>query len=109
MLANEFSASASEILAGALQDHNRALVVGATTFGKGSVNILRRLSNGGGLYITFAHWYTPAGRLIQGVGLEPDIEVNARDRQEADTKQLEKAIEVLEAEINRKASEGAAS
>ncbi len=96
ILANEFSASASEILAGALQDHERATIVGATTFGKGSVNILRRLSNGGGLVITFARWYTPLGRLIQDNGLEPDVEVTSRDRQTAETIQLEKAIEVLE-------------
>ncbi|MCH7744923.1 MAG: S41 family peptidase [Chloroflexi bacterium] len=96
ILANEFSASASEILAGALQDHERATIVGATTFGKGSVNILRRLSNGGGLVITFARWYTPMGRLIQDNGLVPDVEVTSRDRQTAETIQLEKAIEVLE-------------
>ena len=100
ILANEFSASASEILAGALQDHERATIVGATTFGKGSVNILRRLSNGGGLVITFARWYTPTGRLIQDNGLEPDVEVVSRDRQTAETLQLEKAIEVLEAKLD---------
>ena len=100
ILANEFSASASEILAGALQDHERATIVGATTFGKGSVNILRRLSNGGGLVITFARWYTPTGRLIQDNGLEPDVEVISRDRQTAETLQLEKAIEVLEAKLD---------
>ena len=99
ILTNEFSASASEILAGALQDHNRATVVGGTTFGKGSVNIMRRLSNGGGLVITFARWYTPEGRVIEGKGLDPDIEVVARDRRKADTMQLERAIQELEAMI----------
>ena len=98
VLANEFSASASEILVGALQDHDRATVVGATTFGKGSVNILRRLSNGGGLSITIARWLTPLGRQIQE-GLEPDVEVVSRDRREAETSQLEKAIELLESQI----------
>jgi len=70
-----FSASASEIVAGALQDHGRATVVGSRTFGKGSVNILSQLQSGAGLYVTTAHWLTPKGRLIEGVGLEPDIAV----------------------------------
>lgn len=104
VLANQFSASASEILVGALQDHDRATVVGATTFGKGSVNILRQLDNGGGLFLTFARWYTPDGRLIEGNGLAPDIEVTDRDEREADIMQLEKAIETLEAGLDRRAS-----
>ena len=99
VLTNEFSASASEILAGALQDYERATVVGATTFGKGSVNMLRRLSNDGGLYVTFARWFTPLGRPIEGKGVDPDIEVVARDRQTAETMQLEKAIEILESQL----------
>ena len=96
VLANGYSASASEIVVGALQDHGRAPVVGSTTFGKGSVNILRRLSNGGGLYMTIAKWYTPNGRLIEGNGVEPDHEVTSRDKQTADTSQFEKAVEVME-------------
>ena len=96
VLANEGSASSSEILVGAFQDHNRATIIGTTTFGKGSVNILRPLSNEGGLYITIAHWYTPLGRLIQDDGLDPDIEVVDRDAREADIKQLQRAIEELE-------------
>ena len=96
LLVNERSASSSEVLAGALQDHGRATIIGTSTFGKGSVNILRPLSNGGGLYITIAHWYTPQGRLIQGDGLMPDIEVVERDPREADVQQLRRAIEELE-------------
>ena len=96
VLANGYSASASEIVVGAIQDHGRAPVVGSTTFGKGSVNILRRLTNGGGLYMTIAKWYTPSGRLIEGNGVEPDHEVTSRDKQKADTSQFEKAIEVME-------------
>ncbi len=100
LLANQFSASASEILVGALQDHGRATVVGRRTFGKGSVNILRQLDNGGGLFITFARWFTPNGRLIDRNGLEPDIEITHGDPQQEDIRQLEKAIETLEAEIH---------
>lgn len=104
ILANGFSASASEILVGAVQDHDRGTVIGTTTFGKGSVNILRKLGNGGGLFLTFARWFTPDGRLIQGIGLEPDIEITDSDARTEDTMQLEKAIEVLEAEISASAS-----
>ena len=107
VLANGFSASASEIVVGAIQDHGRAPVVGSTTFGKGSVNILRRLSNGGGLYMTIAKWYTPSGRLIEGNGVEPDHEVTSRDKQKADTSQFEKAIEVMEELVNGAQSGGA--
>ena len=96
ILANRGSASASEIVVGALQDHDRAQIVGDKTFGKGSVNRLYRLGNGGGLYLTFAKWYTPEGRLIEGNGIEPDHEVTSRDRQRAETIQLEKAVEVME-------------
>ncbi|MCH7705795.1 MAG: S41 family peptidase [Chloroflexi bacterium] len=67
------TASGSEILAGALQDHERAIIVGTMTFGKGSVNQFRRLEDGSGLYLTFALWYTPNGWLIEGEGLTPDI------------------------------------
>jgi carboxyl-terminal processing protease len=96
ILANGFSASASEVLAGALQDHDRAKLIGESTFGKGSVNILRPLSNGGGMFITTSRWFTPLGRLIQDVGLDPDIEVTATDPRTRDVKQLEKALEELE-------------
>lgn len=74
MLVDSHSASGSEVLAGALQDRKRALIVGKKTFGKGSVNSLRPLSDGSGLYLTIARWLTPEGRLIEGKGLEPDLE-----------------------------------
>ena len=105
VLANGFSASASEILTGAIQDHDRGTVVGTTTFGKGSVNILRRLSNEGAVSVTIARFFSPLGRLIEGEGLTPDIEVTHTDAQEADTMQLEKAREVLEAAIEAAAAD----
>ena len=108
ILANRGSASASEIVVGALQDHERAQIVGDKTFGKGSVNRLYRLGNGGGLYLTFAKWYTPNGRLIEGNGIEPDHEVTSRDRQRAETIQLEKAVEVMEEMVGGGTSTGGA-
>jgi carboxyl-terminal processing protease len=75
-LVNKNSASGSEVLAGALQDRGRAKLIGQQTFGKGSVNHLRPLSNGGALYVTIARWLTPNGTLIEGVGLTPDIKLD---------------------------------
>ena len=77
VLVNSFSASASEIVAGALQDHERAQIIGTTTFGKGVVNLLLELETGSGLYVTVARWFTPAGQVIDGVGITPDIVVGA--------------------------------
>ena len=75
VLTDNYSASGSEVLAGALQDHARATIAGMKTYGKGSVNTLHRLKNGAGLYITVARWLTPDGRPIEGEGIEPDYEL----------------------------------
>lgn len=78
-LTDNYTASAGEVLVGALQDHGRATIAGATTFGKGSVNTLFDLKDGSGLKITSARWLTPDGRLIEGLGIEPDYELTDED------------------------------
>jgi len=95
VLINGGSASASEIVAGALQDHRRAIVLGTKSFGKGSVQTIIPLQGHGALRLTTARYYTPSGRSIQAKGIEPDIEVNAANevasaaqrRSEADLRQ----------------------
>jgi carboxyl-terminal processing protease len=80
VLINGASASAAEIVAGALQDRNRAVLIGMDSFGKGSVQTVLPLQGGreGALRLTTARYYTPAGRSIQGAGITPDIEISAR-------------------------------
>ena len=95
VLTNEGSASASEIVAGALRDRKGVKIIGQKTFGKGSVQELVELSDGSAVKITTASWFTPSGKQINGEGLEPDIAIEDNEETEKD-EQLEKAIEYLE-------------
>jgi carboxyl-terminal processing protease len=84
VLVNDGSASASEIVSGALQDHKRAIIVGKKTFGKGSVQVVMPLRNNESLRLTIARYYLPSGRTIQAVGVTPDIEVAYGEIKKAD-------------------------
>lgn len=97
VLINENSASASEIVTGALLVHDRATIIGKTSYGKGSVQIQPALSNGGAVSVTIARWYMPDGTLIHGVGIKPDIEVEytEEDFQNDVDPQLDAAIDFL--------------
>src|SRR6056297_95975 len=96
VLLNQGSASASEILAGALRDQREIKIVGKKSFGKGSVQELVKLSDKSSLKITVAKWLTPNGSLIQDKGIEPDVEVDIPDEiEEGEDPQLDKAIEIL--------------
>lgn len=94
VLVNAGSASASEIMAGAIRDHARAKIVGETTFGKGTIQEAQELTGGAGLHITTAKWLTPSGFWVEEKGIEPDIKVEDNPDTEED-EQLQKAIEAL--------------
>ncbi len=96
VIINEGSASASEILAGALQDHHRAIILGEKSFGKGSVQTVIPLRDYGAMRITTARYYTPSGRSIQAKGIEPDIEVKPAKVEELESY----ALNISEAELN---------
>ncbi len=97
VLINNGSASASEILAGALQDHGVAKLVGETSYGKGSVQEVVKLAGDAELKVTVAHWYTPKGKNIDKAGIKPDVVVKleAADYDAGRDPQLDKAIELL--------------
>ncbi|KXG77297.1 Carboxy-terminal processing protease CtpB [Fervidicola ferrireducens] len=105
VLINENSASAAEIVSGALQDSGRAVLVGKKTFGKGTVQELVPLSDGSGLKMTIAKYYLPSGRSIDGKGVEPDVEVSLGKTESSfeiprsKDGQLKKAVEVLKTKL----------
>lgn len=106
ILVNRTSASASEIVAGALKDHKRARILGEKTFGKGSVQSLFTLSDGSGIRLTTAHYVTPSGQIIDHQGIEPDVAVSpapareaAKELEEKEDLVLEKALELSRKEI----------
>lgn len=101
VLINEGSASASEILAGALRDNRNIKLIGKKSFGKGTVQELQQLKDGSSIKITIAHWLTPNGQLIDKNGIKPDYEVSISEEDAKNSKdpQLEKAIEILKSQI----------
>ena len=102
VLINKGSASAAEILAGALRDNNGVKIVGEKSYGKGTVQELFPLSDGSSLKITIAHWVMPKGLVLDKNGIEPDVTVENTDEDIKGNKdpQLNKAIEVLKAQID---------
>lgn len=94
VLVNGGSASASEILAGALKEYNRAQLIGEKTFGKGTVQEPQNFKDGSGLHVTIAKWLLPSGKNIHGEGVDPDVEV-VNDAEDGTDLQLNKALEIL--------------
>lgn len=101
VLVNEFSASASEVFAGAIIDNERGTIIGSTTFGKGSVNNLWPLNDGSGIIFTTARWFTPKGLLIEGEGITPDVVLEPVEDDEDEDVHLDRAIEILKEQISR--------
>lgn len=92
VLINKGSASASEIVSGALRDNKRATLIGETSFGKGTIQEAADLGNGAGLHVTIAKWLTPSGAWVNGTGLTPDIEVELDTKDPSHDLQLERAV-----------------
>jgi carboxyl-terminal processing protease len=105
VLVNAFSASASEIVAGALQDHKRAIIIGKTTFGKGSVQTVRPLSADSALKLTTAYYYTPTGKSIQAFGIKPDIAVDQNAEGDPDDVLITREIDSEKHLKNKQSSE----
>lgn len=108
VLVNQYSASAAEILAGAIQDYNKGTLIGTKTFGKGIVQRISKLEDGTALKLTVSAYFTPSGKNIHGIGIEPDIELeydyDRAEREEVDN-QVEKAIEVLKGQMKEQEKE----
>ena len=101
VLVNEYSASASEILAGAIKDYEKGVLVGTTTFGKGIVQRIIPFSDGTAVKLTVSKYYTPNGVNIHGTGIDPDVEIEY-DPEAAENgvdNQLDKALEIIAEEI----------
>jgi len=104
ILINKGSASASEIMAGAIRDNNGTTIIGENSFGKGTVQELKKLSDGSTLKITIARWLSPNGSVIEKNGIKPDVEVKITEEDAENKKdtQLEKALEILQKEMQNK-------
>ena len=103
VLINKGSASAAEILAGALRDQRGIKIIGEKSFGKGTVQQLLNLKDNSSLKITMAHWVMPSGKILTDAGITPDIEVKLTEEDIAKKRdpQLDKALEVLKSEISK--------
>ena len=98
VLINEFTASTAEAVSGALQDNDRAQLMGVPTFGKGSANVFHEMTNGAAMYLPVSEWFTPSGQAVQGKGIQPDIEalLSRKDITDGIDSQLRSAYQYLD-------------